>query len=216
MGTHSLHMSKEPERLEYVFKILLVGPRCAGKKSIAHRYTENKFSETYKCTIGMDFLQKRVHWEKNIDVVLQLWDIGGQLQFTNMTTHYYRGAHGCIVVFDTTEKDSFEGAKIWKRDVDAKLSYNDKPIPSILFANKVDLGRAAFLSDEVLEEFSQENQFSGWYETSAKDDRGIDFGMMQLIKQIITNLEVQEKPNDNIVRVMDPSPRPESNGPGCC
>jgi GTPase SAR1 family protein len=85
----------------------------------------------------MDFLQKRVRWEKNVDVLLQLWDIGGQARFTNMTKAYYRGAHGSIVIFDNTEKESFDQARTWKRDIDDKVLYNDEPIPSVLFANKV-------------------------------------------------------------------------------
>ena len=68
----------------------------------------------------------------------QIWDIGGQENFRAMTRAYYRGASGCVIMFDITDKTSFEHAKDWKDDLDAKVALpNGETIPCILLANKV-------------------------------------------------------------------------------
>ena len=121
-------------------QVLVVGDLGVGKTSLIQRYVHNIFNREYKATIGVDFAYKLIQVNHNKVVRLQLWDIGGQERFGNMTRVYYREAVGAIIVFDLTRHGTLETVKKWKADIDAKVRLQDAyetPIPVILLANKV-------------------------------------------------------------------------------
>ena len=77
-------------------------------------------------------------WDDDLTITLQLWDLGGQDHFANMSRLYYEGSVGCIVVFDTSDRESLSKAVFWKKDLDSKATLPSGSIlPSVLFANKV-------------------------------------------------------------------------------
>nr|XP_046253381.1 ras-related protein Rab-7L1-like isoform X2 [Scatophagus argus] len=122
---------------EHLLKILVVGDGNVGKSSFVRRYVNGQFSKTYKMTVGVDFSVKVLQWSDTEKVRLQLWDIAGQERFISMTRIYYKGAVGCVVMFDVTSSSSFLSCRHWKRDLDKKaLLPNGDPIPCILLANK--------------------------------------------------------------------------------
>ncbi|KAJ9593914.1 hypothetical protein L9F63_014674, partial [Diploptera punctata] len=122
---------------EELYKVIIVGDPNVGKTSFVQRYVENSFSSCYKGTVGVDFTLKTVKWSEERTLKLQLWDIAGQERFTWMTKIYYRHCHGCVIIFDLTNRNSFLNAKKWKRDIDTKCTLPDgSPIPCILLANK--------------------------------------------------------------------------------
>ena len=113
----------------------------------------------------MDFSMKKVMWNNDSDILLQLWDLGGQDRFANLSRAYYRDAVGAVVVFDCTSEASLRRSQEWKTDVDAKVTWNGKKIPAILFANKIDLGAGDFMQDRgVMEQYCKDYGFVGWYE----------------------------------------------------
>uniref|UniRef100_A0A7S4HNL6 Ras-related protein Rab n=1 Tax=Vannella robusta TaxID=1487602 RepID=A0A7S4HNL6_9EUKA len=210
------------EGLEYLFKVMVVGHSNAGKTSIIQRYTKDNFSADYKTTIGVDFFMKKIIWNEDADILLQLWDLGGQDRFTNLSRAYYQQAVGAIVVFDCTSEASLLHSKEWKADIDAKVTWNGKKIPTVLFANKIDLGAGSFMKDrEIIEECCRECGFIGWFETSAKDNKGIDGGMMFLISKIMElgghAAQGEAAPtNDSTITIRPRPKKVEADNKPCC
>eukprot|EP01080_Neovahlkampfia_damariscottae_P002745 gene2745-4153_t len=178
------------EKVEYLYKILVVGDIGAGKTSIVKRYVHQFFSTTYKSTIGVDFALKVLEPDDHTTIRLQLWDIAGQERFGNMTRVYYKEAVGAIVVFDVTRTTTFEAVKKWKNDIDRKVFLpDDTKIPCVLLANKCDLRDqiSEGLSNEDMDQFVMQHEFAGWFETSAKENVGIDKGIEFLVGKIREN-----------------------------
>ncbi|ETO26526.1 RAB32, member RAS oncogene family [Reticulomyxa filosa] len=176
-----------------VAKILVIGDVCTGKTSIIQRYVYKTFPENHHATLGVDFALKRVRVEDTL-LNVQMWDIagmfkiqiislspfffflsfkktnrnkkkkGGQERFIGLAPTYYKHAVAAIVVFDITQKDTLNGAKKWKVDVDEKVFLrNGDNIPVVLFANKWDLieenESLRCLTDEELDAFCEQNHF---------------------------------------------------------
>ncbi|XP_062283497.1 ras-related protein Rab-7L1-like [Scomber scombrus] len=162
---------------EHLMKILIVGDGNVGKSAFVNRYVNGQFNKTYKMTVGVDFSVKVLKWSEKEQVRLQLWDIAGQERFISMTRIYYKGALGCVVMFDVTESSSFLKCRHWKQDLDNKTMLpNGESIPCILLANKCDLpGRA--VSADSIDEFSKANGFVTWMETSVKDNKNVGESM---------------------------------------
>eukprot|EP01114_Cavostelium_apophysatum_P004177 TRINITY_DN14356_c0_g1_i1.p1 TRINITY_DN14356_c0_g1~~TRINITY_DN14356_c0_g1_i1.p1 ORF type:complete len:221 (+),score=19.98 TRINITY_DN14356_c0_g1_i1:110-772(+) len=189
---------------EHLFKLLVVGDIGTGKTSIIKRYVHNIFSMHYKSTIGVEFALKVINWDPKTEIRLQLWDIAGQERFGNMTRVYYKEAVGAMVVFDITRIQTFEAAAKWKSDIDSKVTVGleENPIPVILLANKIDLASKDgwMKSSSQMDQYCAENNFAGWFETSAKDNVGIDKAAKFLISKILEN-QVTERPSEsNIVK----------------
>jgi len=189
---------------EHLFKILVVGDIGTGKTSIIKRYVHNIFTMNYKSTIGVEFALKVINWDSKTEIRLQLWDIAGQERFGNMTRVYYKEAVGAFVVFDVTRIATFEAASKWKNHIDSKVTVGveEKPIPVVLLANKVDLAKDGLVlkSPSQMDQFCKDNNFVGWFETSAKEGVGIDKAAKFLISQILQNQVTQRTPESGVVR----------------
>ena len=113
--------------------------------------------------MGLDFEIKKIVWDDKSDVQVQLWDLGGQDRFKGLTRVYYQNAVGAIMVFDCTNEESMIQTKGWKADLDSKVTWNGKPIPVVLFANKIDQPVGEFMKDRsVLDDLCDEHGFIGW------------------------------------------------------
>jgi len=205
---------------EYLYKVLVVGDIGTGKTSIIKRFVHNIFSVHYKSTIGVDFDLKVINWDSNTIVRLQLWDIAGQERFGNMTRVYYKEAVGAIVVFDVTRSATFDAVQKWKNDIDCKVTLppDDRPIPVVLLANKIDLAKEAFQKTPAqMEKFCEDNGFIGWFETSAKDNLNIDKASKFLVSRILEN-DINRKddnpPTDPSLKIGTPAAPAASTG--CC
>jgi len=207
---------------EHLFKILVVGDIGTGKTSIIKRYVHNIFSMSYKSTIGVEFALKVINWDQNTEIRLQLWDIAGQERFGNMTRVYYKEAVGVFVVFDVTRIATFEAAAKWKADIDSKVrvGVEEKPIPVVLLANKIDLAKDGFVKTPTqMTAFCEEHNFVGWFETSAKDNVGIDKAAKFLIQKILENTHTEKAPDPSIVKPGEEKKAgapPEEQKTGCC
>jgi len=190
------------------------------KTSIIKRYVHKQFSTSYKSTIGVDFALKVISWENQITIRLQLWDIAGQERFGNMTRVYYKEAVGAFVVFDITRPQTFEAVKKWKLDIDHKVFLQeDKPIPCVLLANKCDLKEStnSRLFDD-LPNYIVENQFAGWFETSAKEDKGIEEAAKFLVEKILENHIVVKEEKRDVITIKETKPVNDQNSGSfsCC
>jgi len=207
---------------EYLYKVLVVGDIGTGKTSIIKRYVHNIFSAHYKSTIGVDFALKVINWSPNTIVRLQLWDIAGQERFGNMTRVYYKEAVGAIVVFDVTRAATFDAVQKWKNDIDCKVTLppDERNIPVVLLGNKIDLAKdsSSQKTPSQMEKYCEENGFSGWFETSAKENQNIDKAFKFLVSKILEN-EVRNKEDSdetsNKINIDNP-PNPQQGQGGCC
>lgn len=212
------------EKREYLFKVLVIGDLGTGKTSIIKRYVHQFFSIHYRATIGVDFALKVLNWNDDTLIRLQLWDIAGQERFGNMTRVYYKEAVGAFVVFDVTRASTFEAVEKWKSDLDSKVFLsNGSPIPAILLANKCDqVNEGLYNNTTQMNEYCAEKGFAGWFETSAKENIGIDEAASSLVSKILDNesdiqLETSEvrSPVVNLRRTPEHSPKQSSSG-SCC
>lgn len=142
-----------------------------------------------------------------------------------MTRVYYKEAVGAFVVFDIQRLSTFEAVAQWKADIDAKVTWgpDNKPIPVVLLANKCDLAREAFCkTPQEMDSYVQEHGFIGWYETSAKDNKGIDVAAKSLVGYILEHDDRRAPEKDpGIIRPLaEPVPKKDTqtsgSGGGCC
>uniref|UniRef100_A0A915LLN5 Ras-related protein Rab-35 n=1 Tax=Meloidogyne javanica TaxID=6303 RepID=A0A915LLN5_MELJA len=118
---------------DFLFKLLIIGDSGVGKSSLLLRFSDNTFSANYITTIGVDF-KIRTITVKGYKVKLQIWDTAGQERFRTITSTYYRGTHGVVVVYDVTTQDSFANVKRWLHEIET----NCENVQRILVGNKLD------------------------------------------------------------------------------
>lgn len=204
--------------VEYLFKVLVIGDIGVGKTSLIKRYVHHIFGQTYKPTIGVDFALKVINWDPDTLIRLQLWDIAGQERFGTMTRVYYRDAVAALIVFDISRHTTFEAVSKWKADLDSKVMLADgSAVPCILLANKCDtIDSEEFDKKKSLfDDYIVEKGFTGWYQTSAKDNININEATNKLIKTVIEN-EGRLAPPKIDVDVVDINKREEKRESGCC
>ncbi|GKT20140.1 Small GTPase like protein [Aduncisulcus paluster] len=183
---------------EKIFKVLVVGPPYCGKTSIVNFLSFNLFSEEYKTTLGVDFVEFRPRdclAHKFPDDVaasrIQLWDVGGQEVYRGIVRYYYEGAHCCFVVCDISHPNSFQKAIQWKRDIDEGRTFpgSSSLLPSILFFNKTDLPHD--LTDDDLAKIARDGNFTHWFKGSVKTmketgETGLYDAVTTLIRETIS------------------------------
>eukprot|EP00291_Cryptomonas_curvata_P014499 CAMPEP_0172155718 /NCGR_PEP_ID=MMETSP1050-20130122/2785_1 /TAXON_ID=233186 /ORGANISM="Cryptomonas curvata, Strain CCAP979/52" /LENGTH=174 /DNA_ID=CAMNT_0012824655 /DNA_START=55 /DNA_END=576 /DNA_ORIENTATION=+ len=124
---------------DYIFKILLVGDSGVGKSCLLLRFADDAFTESYISTIGVDFKVRTVDVAGKA-VKLQIWDTAGQERYRTITSSYYRGTHGVVLVYDITSPESFANIKnLWAEEVN---SYSGRTVVKFLLGNKNDMKRA--------------------------------------------------------------------------
>ncbi|TEA29540.1 hypothetical protein DBR06_SOUSAS510108, partial [Sousa chinensis] len=206
-----------PETREHLFKVLVIGELGVGKTSIIKRYVHQLFSQHYRATIGVDFALKVLNWDSRTLVRLQLWDIAGQERFGNMTRVYYKEAVGAFVVFDISRGSTFEAVLKWKSDLDSKVHLpNGNPIPAVLLANKCDQKKDSGQNTPEMDQFCKEHGFTGWFETSAKDNINIDEASRFLVENILANHQsFPNEENDGRIKLDEETVKKE-NKSQCC
>ncbi len=166
----------------YRFKVVLIGAGAVGKTSLVKRFVDDTFSSSYNVTIGVDFLSKDVNIEGK-EVILTIWDIGGQDRFKFMRTRFFDGASGALLIFDLTRAETYKEIQKWLSEF---RTYAGENVPFILIGNKVDL-----IEDigEVVERSEArsfaENEGSIYIDTSAKTGENVNDAFNRLTKLMI-------------------------------
>lgn len=109
-------MSSIKRDYDYLFKLVLIGDSSVGKSCLLLRFADDSFTESYISTIGVDFRFRTVKIEDKT-VKLQIWDTAGQERFRTITSAYYRGADGIIMVYDVTRRESFDHVQVCQREI---------------------------------------------------------------------------------------------------
>jgi len=177
--------TKPNPEYDYLFKLLLIGDSGVGKTSLLLRFADNKFLDSFITTIGVDFKIKKLDVDGKV-IKLQIWDTAGQEKFRTITSSYYRGAHGIIVVFDVTNRESFMHVKGWLSDIDRYAQGNVK-VQKMLVGNKSDLPNR-----EVT--FKEAKAFADglgikFCETSAKQSDNVMDAFQMMVNEIKHNIE---------------------------
>ncbi|MFW9882123.1 MAG: Rab family GTPase [Candidatus Thorarchaeota archaeon] len=169
--------------MSYILKIVLLGEANVGKTSLVYRFIENKFRENYKSTLGVNLLKKDMSIEGYGNVSAQIWDLGGQESFKSLRKLYLEGANGALLVYDMTDKKTFEKLDEWVQSFrDAR---DDAPI--ILIGNKSDLKKQININEKESSKYANSNNM-GLIITSAKTGQNVEEAFIKLTKQILTHI----------------------------
>jgi len=167
---------------DFLFKIMIIGDSTVGKSCIMTRFAKDTYRDNFIMTIGVDFQIRVVNLLDEI-IKIQIWDTAGQERFRTITESYYRGAHGILVVYDTTDMRSFDSIQRWLQDI---KKYASEDVQIILIGNKCDLIENRQISYDQGKEFAN-NIHINFFETSAKNSINIEEAFMTMIKQIRAN-----------------------------
>jgi Ras-related protein Rab-8A len=177
---------------DYLIKLLLIGDSGVGKSCLLLRFSDDSFTPSFITTIGIDFKIRTIELEGK-RIKLQIWDTAGQERFRTITTAYYRGAMGILLVYDVTDDKSFANMGNWIRNIEQHASEN---VNRILIGNKCDLvdkkvidtTRGKSLADEYGIKF---------LETSAKNSINVDEAFISLARDIKKRLiDTAEQPTE--------------------
>ena len=128
---------------DYKIKIIVVGDSGVGKTNLINRFASDKFDTNSKATIGVEFVYKTLKINKEI-IKVEVWDTAGQERYRSITSSYYKGANGAIIVYDLTDEESFKNVESWMNEVIKKGKQN---MQFLLVGNKKDL-----INDRVVTE----------------------------------------------------------------
>lgn len=171
---------------DYLFKLLLIGNSGVGKSCLLLRFSDDTYTNDYISTIGVDFKIKTVELDGKT-VKLQIWDTAGQERFRTITSSYYRGSHGIIIVYDVTDQESFNGVKMWLQEIDR---YATSTVLKLLVGNKCDLQDKRVVEYDVAKEFAESNNMP-FLETSALDATNVEEAFLTMARQIKESMAQQ-------------------------
>eukprot|EP00164_Ancoracysta_twista_P000281 GFYU01000397.1.p1 GENE.GFYU01000397.1~~GFYU01000397.1.p1 ORF type:complete len:205 (+),score=66.19 GFYU01000397.1:206-820(+) len=194
---------------DYLIKLLLIGDSGVGKSCLLLRFSDDSFTPSFITTIGIDFKIRTIDMDGK-RIKLQIWDTAGQERFRTITTAYYRGAMGILLVYDVTDEQTFLNVRNWIRNIEQHASDN---VNKILVGNKCDLvdkkvvetTRGQALADEYGIKF---------FETSAKNKINVEAAFHTIARDIKKRLENSDGPKQQT-----DTTRLEGNGAakkGCC
>jgi len=197
---------------DYLFKLLLIGDSGVGKSCLLLRFADDTYTESYISTIGVDFKIRTIELDGKT-IKLQIWDTAGQERFRTITSSYYRGAHGIIVVYDVTDQESFNNVKQWLQEIDRYASEN---VNKLLVGNKCDLTTKKVVDFTTAKEYADQLGVP-FLETSAKNATNVEQAFMTMAAEIKNRMgpvtpSADNKPN---VKINSSTPVKQSGG-GCC
>ena len=203
----------ENKEYDLLFKLILIGDSCVGKSNILLKYLKNQFNENSKTTIGVEFGTKNIIIN-NKRIKIQIWDTAGQERYRSITSAYYKGAKGALIVYDITRKNTFDNIDKWITDL--KLN-GDKNICIIILGNKSDLinKREINKNDGIKK---AEMYKTAFLETSALNGDNISKAFDELIEQIvINNKNIFQDDNENeIDKGVNLNDEKNNNNKKCC
>ncbi|KAF7150570.1 hypothetical protein RHSIM_Rhsim02G0070000 [Rhododendron simsii] len=176
-------MDSDEEGEEYLFKVVIIGDSAVGKSNLLSRYARNEFNLHSKATIGVEFQTQSMEIDGK-EVKAQIWDTAGQERFRAVTSAYYRGAVGALIVYDISRRTTFESVERWLEEL---KTHSDTTVARMLVGNKCDLENIRDISvDEGKSLAEAEGLF--FMETSALDSTNVQKAFEIVIKEIYNNV----------------------------
>lgn len=172
-------MATKEEEYDYLFKVVLIGDSGVGKSNLLSRFTRNEFNLESKSTIGVEFATKAIQVDTKV-VKAQIWDTAGQERYRAITSAYYRGAVGALLVYDISKKITFENVERWLKEL---TDHAEPNIVIMLVGNKSDLRHKRAVPTEDAMAFAERNNLA-FIETSALDATGVDEAFRQILTEI--------------------------------
>lgn len=198
------------------FKILTLGDSSVGKTSLTYRFVADQFTTSVLPTVGLELQEKRIASYRQQRISLKIWDTAGQERFLTLSSVYYRGAHGVLLVYSVVDRNTFSRINSWIGNID-RYCTDSEPPAMILVGNKADLrpvpSSARGLPANCIsrEEGRQLADFYGmpFFETSCKDGLGVQEAFYALLDVLLDSMSVPSS--------RDSSPLPAiSTAPQCC
>ena len=184
-------MTEEEENYNMIFKIVLVGDSGVGKTNLLLRYLKNEFNTQTKATVGVEFGNTKVQID-NALIKAQIWDTAGQERYRSITSAYYKGAHGALIVYDITRKDSFDSVEKWLSDL---KNNGEEKMVIMAIGNKCDMVNERVISTEEGEAKAQRNNIA-FLETSALNATNVAKAFDELIQKLYVAFKKDFEDND--------------------
>ncbi|GAM19695.1 hypothetical protein SAMD00019534_028700 [Acytostelium subglobosum LB1] len=203
--------SSKSAAYDHLIKLLLIGDSGVGKSCLLLRFSEDSFTPSFITTIGIDFKIRTIELEGK-RIKLQIWDTAGQERFRTITTAYYRGAMGILLVYDVTDEKSFGNIRNWIRNIEQHAT---ESVKKMLIGNKCDLPEKKVVDTARGKALADEHGIK-FLETSAKNSINVEEAFITLAKDIKKNMIDKEigtpgQPNVDITK----SATEDKKG-GCC
>lgn len=201
---------------DYLIKLLLIGDSGVGKSCLLLRFSDDTFTTSFITTIGIDFKIRTIELDGK-RVKLQIWDTAGQERFRTITTAYYRGAMGIILVYDVTDESSFNNIRNWIKNIEQHASDN---VNKILVGNKADMDESKRAVSTARGQALANEYRLKFYETSAKTNMNVEdvfFTIARDIKQRLSEAPSKtEAPTITISKPNAPKDAPENKPKSAC
>ncbi|KAK1388802.1 ras-related protein YPT3 [Heracleum sosnowskyi] len=167
------------DEYDYLFKLVLIGDSGVGKSNLLSRFTRNEFNLESKSTIGVEFATKSLNVDGKV-IKAQIWDTAGQERYRAITSAYYRGAVGALLVYDVTRNITFENIERWLKEL---RGHTDPNIVVMLIGNKSDLRHLVAVSTEDAKAFAERESLY-FMETSALEATNVENAFQEVLSQI--------------------------------
>lgn len=194
---------------DHLLKLLIIGDSGVGKSSLLLRFADNTFTGNYINTIGVDFKIRTLDVDGQ-RVKLHIWDTAGQERFRTITSTYYRGTHGVIVVYDITNGESFANVKRWLHEIEQNCDVVNK----VLVGNKYDCPDRKVVLYEDAKRFADQMGIL-LFETSAKTNTNVDEMFLKLTRMVLKSKRQQKEQQNAADSINLHNSKPKRNK-SCC
>ena len=164
---------------DYLFKVVIIGDSGVGKSNLLSRFTRNEFHLDSKSTIGVEFATRSIQHDGKV-IKAQIWDTAGQERYRAITSAYYRGAVGALIVYDITKRLTFENVERWLKE---RRTHADPSIVVMVVGNKCDLKHLQAVLTDDAKAFAEQNNLA-FIETSALDSTNVDLAFETILIEI--------------------------------
>ncbi|XP_023686257.1 ras-related protein Rab-25a [Paramormyrops kingsleyae] len=184
------------EPYNFVFKVVLIGESGVGKSNLLSRFTKNEFNHDSRTTIGVEFSTRTVQLD-SITIKAQIWDTAGLERYRAITSAYYRGAVGALLVYDISKHLTYESVERWLKEL---FDHADPHIVVMLVGNKTDLESVRTVPTEEAKDFAEKKGLL-FMETSALESTNVESAFIDVLKAIHKKVASREVTRGSISAV---------------